>query len=293
MAIQQQQVVSFESLGLSKTANTYVDEFLVKYFFEVYDILSFEQEFIKTNGLKSTKIDYTKLRRFITTALNNFQSIDSHFLTGLLLKLQNDVFELFDYISDFVNKTKIVDVIYGNEFLKSIPEYVKLQKMQEEANSKKGRFEDEYNSIQEKMKALEGKLNVQSTREAHKKLKLQLGDVAYHFSIAKKEYEECAQKINVLKKTLYPLFLAEFKQMREKYVVDLLAAANTKAYYLDKYLWYSAQKSKSVANFLKTANIDGDYDMKTYIKYYLKNINSENTADRDWHHYLLKVADLL
>jgi predicted nuclease with TOPRIM domain len=204
-----------------------------------------------------------------------------------------DVFSLFDFIHEFANKTKIVDMIYNNDFLKSIKEYTALQKQQEEALAKRSRFESDCNSIQERLKVLGTQLNTQEIRQEYKKLKLQLGDASHYFALAKEEYNLCAEKMNILKKTLATLFATEFKKEKEKCILGLTQAANVKAYYLDKYLWYSAQKSRPISNFLKTANIDGEYDMKTYLKYYLKNINSESTADKEWHQYLVKVMDLL
>lgn len=286
--------VSFEALGLSKTAEEYVGSFLSDYFAYTNEILDFEKTFIKNNNLTTTtKIDYTKLRRFLATALNNFAQLDSKFVSGLLQKLQLDVFALFDYINEFTQKTKVLDIVFNNEFLKTIDIYEKLLRQQEDAMSKRDRFESSYNSVKERIAVLSKQLSTQAAAIEYKKLKLELGDIAHNFALAKSEYESCFEKISTLKSALYPIFCSEFKRLREKYTVGLTEAASTKAYYLDKYMWACAQKNHTISNFLARANIDGDYDTKTYIKYYLKNINTESASDSEWHRYLKKVMELL
>ncbi len=285
--------VSFEALGLSKTAEEYVKSFLSDYFAYTKEILDFEKAFIKNNNLSSTKIDYTRLRRFLATALNNFCQIDSKFSAGLLQKLQIDVFSLFDYITEFAQKTKVLDIVFNSEFLRTIDIYAKLLDQQEVAMSKRDRFESSYNSVKERIGVLSKQLNTQAAMAEYKKLKLELGDIAHNFALAKSEYESCFEKINALKSALYPIFASEFKLLRDRYVAGLTEAASTKAYYLDKYMWACAQKNHTISNFLARANIDGEYDTKTYIKYYLKNINTESASDSEWHRYLKKVTELL
>jgi hypothetical protein len=287
-----QENLDFSSLGLSKTPNEYVDAFVIDYFYEAKAMLEHEKEFIASNALKTTKVDYFRLTRFINTALKNFQSFDSAFLSGLLLKLQDDVFANIEFVQSLATKTKVIDIIF-NDFIFSIKEYKLLLAAQEDSISRKGKYESDCNSIEERIKIIQSQLNTQAARDEYKRLKLQLGDASHNFALAREEADLCAAKMSIFKKTLQPLFYASFKKSRDFYVAELATCTNTKAYYLDRYLWYRAQKSKTISNFLQNSNIDGEYDMKTYIKYYLKNVNAEGAADRDWHHYLIKALEIL
>jgi hypothetical protein len=68
----------------------------------------------------------------------------------------------------------------------------------------------------------------------------------------------------------------------------------TKSYYLDKLLWELAADSQTIAKFFRQARIEGDYSTKTFISYYLRNIDINKSSTSDWHNYLreaLKVFE--
>ena len=285
--------VTFEDVGLKHTPMEYVDGFLNSYFEQAKAVVEFEKEFVKSNGLEGTKIDYFKLRRFVNTAIARFQEIDQKFLSDLLQKLYKDVDSLFDFAKELRSKTNLVDMVFYNEFLKSITEFVNLENKLEDLSAQRGKFEQDCAAIEEKIKTLEKQLYIPEIRVEHKKLKLLLGDAAHHFATARQEYDDTLEKISLIKKSLYSIFTTRFKATRDSYIVSLMACANTKAFYLDKLLWKKAQKSPAVSNYILTSRIEGNYDLKTFIKYYLKNINAESAADRDWHMYLVNVMKLL
>ncbi|MEY4504683.1 MAG: hypothetical protein RL154_979, partial [Pseudomonadota bacterium] len=116
--------VTFE---LQQTPHGYVENFLKLYFKETHAVLAYEKDFFTTNKLLTTNVDYSRLKRFVVTAIRRFQELDQKFLTGLLLKLYRDVESLFDYSHELKVKSALIDMIFNNEFLRSIEEYAAIE----------------------------------------------------------------------------------------------------------------------------------------------------------------------
>jgi hypothetical protein len=57
---------------------------------------------------------------------------------------------------------------------------------------------------------------------------------------------------------------------------------------LDRLMWVQAQQSKLIEKFFVTSQIKGDFSTKTYIHYYIRNIDPNKSAD-EWHNYLRSV----
>lgn len=278
---------------LNRSPKEYVDAFMNAYFFETKNIVEHEKTFFTKNKLLETKVDYFKLKRFIITAIRRFQELDQKFLSGLLLKVYKDVETLFEYVYNFKIKTKLFQIIFTNEFLPSIPEYTILKENLVLAEHNRSKYESQCVDIDEKLKKLKSSIHDPKIKEAYKQLKLSLGDAAHHFATARTEQEKIYKALESIKASTHNHFLTTFKTLREHYISELMKYSNVKAFYLDKLLWIRASQSNAIKFFLATAQIKGDYDTKTFIKYYLKNINAENSADKEWHMYLTQVLKIL
>jgi hypothetical protein len=184
-------------------------------------------------------------------------------------------------------------MIFSNEFLRSIEEYAAIEDQIKEIEHRRSKFEQECEQLQAKIKILEKQLYIPEAKAQHKQLKLSLGSAAHYFGTAKSEYEEAYEKMAYIKKVTHSYFIKAFKEHRDACIAELLSYANIKCFYLDKLLWSKAQNSPTIKVFLATARIEGDYDTRTFLKYYLKNINAESAADKDWHMYLVKVMKIL
>ncbi|GAB6045843.1 hypothetical protein JCM11957_14410 [Caminibacter profundus] len=68
---------------------------------------------------------------------------------------------------------------------------------------------------------------------------------------------------------------------------------NVKLYYFDKLLWYNASKSNLIVEFFNKSNINGDFSTKTFIKYFLKNIDMSKSHNSDWLIYLQKILKVV
>lgn len=110
-------------ISVSAEAKIQMDIFINSYFNEIIKILEFEESFINDNELPASEIDYFKLKRFLMTAIRNLKDIDDSIFAGLLTKLQNDVFSLFDYHSKFIMQNTLVRHIFETRFLPNFEPY--------------------------------------------------------------------------------------------------------------------------------------------------------------------------
>lgn len=267
--------------------------FLNRYFSDTVNKIEFEESFILENNLKSVNVDYFRLRRFLTTALRNFKDIDDGFISGLLLKLQKDVFSLFDFYQKILSDTKLNEPVF-QQFLLSLHKYVELKKEIDKLKPAKDSLESQFTKLEEAIKTLSEKKKLSDNeKQMLKKCKDQYADAVHSYANIRDRVaflEEKIYKLNVLYKSS---FISKFTSAKQEYLKRLEKTINTKAYHLDKYMWSKAEQNKRIVEFMQNANISGDYDMKTFIQYYLRNINIEDSADKEWHSYLAKAMKIL
>jgi len=273
----------------------YVDEFLEKFFKEISDVVKFEEEFADKYELIKTNIDYFKLKRFLTTAFRNFREIDDKFIAGLLMKLQKDVYGLFDYYQKFSTTTQVSEIVYQRDFLSSLKPYQDMVKEITVTQARRDLLETQYKRMDEQIKLVTMKAeagNEDALKEL-KTLKDKYSDVVHNFAIARDRLKELNMKLASMHKVFHGYFVESFDSQRSYYLKRLSELTNSKAYHLDKMLWDRALKNRRISDFFEDAGIKGSYDTKTFIKYYLRNININSTADQEWHMYLKKAIEML
>jgi hypothetical protein len=267
---------------------------LAKFYSKIDEVVNFEEDFAARYELVKPKADYFKLKRFLTTALRNFREIDDKFIAGLLQKLQKDVYSLFDYYVKFQSSIQIPEVIYQQQFLTTLKPYVKV--LDEISSTKATR--DLYEM---KLRQLDGQIKLLTTQaindeEKAKELKLvkeKYADAVHNFALARDRVIELAKTLDEYEKTFHTLFLDRFSLDKKLYLERLTDAINIKAFYLDKLIWYRAERNRRIVDFMASAGIEGNYDTKTFIKYYLRNINISSSMDKEWHMYLKKAMEIL
>jgi hypothetical protein len=274
------------------SAETYVKTFLDNMFNEVRKVVEYEQAFIQQNGLASPNIDYFKLKRFLETAVRNLRAIDNNILTGLVYKLYKDVMDLYEFYGTMVSKTAVPQVIFGRDFLKSLKPYRDMSERIDELKAIKNGYELKMRSLESAMKALEFNMNTEK-RQEHKQLKIKYAEATHYFAEARDEIPLLYNKMEDIELAFKEVFLSMFGEYKEYYLGELKNATNAKFYYLDKLLWYKAERSNEIRRFFKDSGIKGGYDTKTFIEYYLRNIDTRKTFDKGWHGYLREILTTL
>lgn len=261
--------------------------FMNKFFGETREVIAFEMNFIKTNELVAPKIDYFKLRRFLSSAINNLKEMDHSLLSGTLGILYNDVESLFDFYANFESKTKIASVVFERDFLNSIPEYKYLRHEKEDAELSKRNCESAISATEKKLENLKD-----LDSDEFKKLRGKMADNLHALSVAKDKVTLLNDKLSVYYNHLKGRFIDIFELEKAQSTKALQLIINTKSVYLDHLLWHQAEKSLPIQRFFKKSDIKGDYDTKTYIEYYMRNINIEQSKDVSWHQYLKDILKL-
>jgi hypothetical protein len=274
-------------------AEAYIKNFLDDYFGEIREVVEFEQAFIDQNGLSYSNIDYFKLKRFLETAVRNLRSIDNNILSGLVYKLYKDVMSLYSFYSSTLSKVAMPVLIFERDFLKTIKPYRELSERIEELKSMQNSYEMKMRYLEGSMRALEMNMNSDEKRKEYAQLKARYAEATHFFAEARDEIPVAYAKMEEIENTFKELFLSWFDEYKNYYLGELKATTNAKFYYLDKLLWYKAERSPEIRRFFKDSGIRGNYDTKTFIEYYLRNIDLRKTFDRGWHTYLKEILTIL
>ncbi len=274
-------------------AEGYVKKFLDTSFEGIREVVEFEQAFIENNGLVNSNVDYFKLKRFLETAVRNLRAIDNNILTGLVQKLYKDVMGLYSFYNSAMSKTSMPKIIFERDFLKTLKPYKHLSERVEELKSMKNNYELKMRYLEGHMKALEFNMSSDDRRREYTQLKTRYAEATHYFAEARDEIPIAYGKMAEIEQTFRDIFLVWFDEYREYYLSELQNATNAKFYYLDKLLWYKAERSPEIRRFFKDAGIRGSYDTKTFIEYYLRNIDMRKTFDRGWHTYLKEILTIL
>lgn len=274
-------------------AEAHARSFLDDYFNEIREVVEFEQAFIEENSLEGPNIDYFKLKRFLETAVRNLRAIDANILTGLVYKLYKDVMDLYTFYQSAMSKVAMPIVVFERDFLKTLKPYNDLTRRIEELKSMRNSYEMKMRYLEGSMKALELNMNSDEKRKEYTQLKSRYAEAAHFFAEARDEIPIAYEKLETIENTFKDIFLEWFEEYKEYYLSELKGAANAKFYYLDKLLWYKAERSNEIRRFFKDSGIKGGYDTKTFIEYYVRNIDLKKTFDRGWHTYLREILSIL
>jgi len=269
-----------------------VEDFVLKYFDLVEQVTGHHLDFIEENELIVPELDYVKLKRFVDTELNNLKNFDPNIAVGLLGKVYKDVEAITKFMIDFKKRTKISSVIFTRDFLSSVKPYQQLVDELTLTKSSADRHQAHMRQTDGQIEAL-GSPSTPAEKEEYKVLKRKNVDAMHHYMEAKDKAKELQMELIEFENAMKDEFFGQFEENSEYYLEQLHHIVNVKTYYIDKILWHNAKNSNAIHKFFKDAQIKGDYDMKTFIQYYLRNINISKTSKDDWHSYLQECLEVL
>jgi len=269
-----------------------VSTFMKKYFEEVDQITEFNLSFLEKNEFYEPTVNYIKIRRFIATAANNLKALDPKIVEGLLGKLYNDINRLTNYEIEFVKKNKVSSNIFKRDFLGGLKIYQDMANEVRLTESMRDKFYNLMLSTESQLQAM-GQPKTKEDINEYKILKRRNVDSLHHYMESKEKLIILHKELIEFEKAVESEFFNQFNEYRNYYIESLEKIINIKTYYFDKLLWAEAKKSEPIRKFFKDAQIKGDYDLKTFIQYYLRNVNVEQTRDTEWHGYLLECLKIL
>ncbi|MDR2906001.1 MAG: hypothetical protein LBU73_08620 [Helicobacteraceae bacterium] len=265
-----------------------VASFMDKFFGDDISMAQTELDFINANGFLKPQLDYIKMRRFLVTAFNNLRAVDPGINAGTLAKIRVDCDRIHEFLTEFMKKTKMSKLVYVRDFLPNVPQYRALENEITITDALKKRSQSIAVSSEREKNALPPPKTPEEVAYI-KSLSKRYVDAIDAFATSKEKLAELTKEIKALEAAMSENFFLNFDEYVQNIEESMREILQIKSYYLDRLLWYLAAHSQLINKFFAQARIEGDYSTKTFIKYYLRNIDMKKSSASDWHQYLKEV----
>jgi len=230
---------------------------------------------------------YTKMKRFIFTAYNNLYEMDSGFFDDKLKKLKRELLALEELLNSVHSRLVNREIAYEKIFLSEQDDYILVESFLDINKTHLSAMIANEKSLRRQLDYKEKVLKEEKEgTKAYKKALDELKTVKRHYADLTFELhslKEQTKSLIDLKNSFKDRYLKEFSESLkvkleklEKLLVDIL---NHKAYELDYDLWAKARESEAIRQFFKVSKIDGGFSSKTYLKYFLKNLDDTKTSE--------------
>ncbi len=262
------------------------------YFEEYLDLLQKNRD-----ALGSAKsLDFFKMKRFLVTAYYNLRQIDRGISNDKFKAIERELKRLTGIYESFVKLSKLPkEVAFEIIYLKNQPDYIK-------ANSLADTYRSEMNSsimleknLRNELKLKEVEFAVEKDAAKKKELEAKLkpirknyADIVHSASSSRENLIYIGNIINDYKTQRFEAFCSLFEQNITYIKNKLMKVLNVKAYEFDYTLWVNAKDSVYIRKFFGDCKIEGTYCSKTFLKYYIKNLDKEKLGDEN-----RKLYDLL
>ena len=264
-----------------------LQEFLDEYFNLIKRVNDFHWNFLIENKFVFPKNNYIELKRFIDTATNFLRDIDDKILKGLAGKLYQDMDSLYKFYTQFSKESQYSEVIFYKNYLDTLDEYREVKEKVEKLKDKIEEYTELISKSEEQLK------HITQEDSSYKKIKKVYVDSIYELSKCKDEFYENKRKMETIKKREEVKFFPEFKKLRDIHLKKLEKIINVKLFYFEKLLWFNAQNSELIVKFFTTSHIEGDFSTKTFIEYFLKNIDEAKSNNSEWLSYLKQMLKVI
>ena len=252
------------------------------YFNKINEELDKRSAYKKVNG----KIDYILSKRFLLTTFNNLTDLDLHIITPKIKMLHKDLKQMSDLYDDFVNKTRYPHLAFKEVFLTCQAEYMKIKNGAEYTIEKltqlRGNEKVIGADLQVKKEELNTNIDTPEFTALQHELKSLNGayvDVVHMMAELDEKYREDMKILNQFedeyRQDFYELFDIESLFYKKK----LLETLDAQAYIFDAQLWLQAKKSKAIKAHFKKSSINGGFNTKTYLKYFLDTQDSSKATE--------------
>ena len=235
------------------------------------------------------KLDYKLVRRFLWTAFNNLHELDLSIIKPNVRILSNHLREMAKSYNDFTRKTKYPSLAYDEIFLAKQSEYTQLKKNTEKIVKEVQRLRVSERYLADKLKKCKKVLEQMKDSKKTPKYKELLQkskningsytDSIHFCSILREKNIENRKKITSFDKRYKDEFTLYFEKtavVYEKAFTDILGAM---AFELDKVLWENAKESSQIRDFFENSSVNGEFNTKTYLKYYLESAELDDSLE--------------
>ena len=242
------------------------------YFDVIKENIDKRKSYRKVNG----RLNYLLIRRFLWTTFNNLSEIDLHIITSKVKAQSDDLKAMAKIYDDFMTKIKHPPLAYAEVFLSCQAEYMKIKEGAEKTIQKLNQLKGTEKHVGSVLKVKKEELskNIQTAefdilQDELKSMNGAYVDIVHMMAELDERYKHDMQLLKEFEKEyrddFYELF-SEAAVVYKKNIIDILSA---QAFMLDAKLWEKAKGSKALKAHFHKAGIDGEFNTKTYLKYYL------------------------
>jgi hypothetical protein len=281
--------------SLSVTMN--LPKAISNYFNVIKENVDKRKSYTKVQG----RLNYLVIRRFLWTTFNNVSELDLHIITPKVKALSDDLKEMSKLFDDFMRKIKHPPLAYEEVFLSCQAEYLKIREGAEKTIEKLNALKNNEKYIGEVLKVKKEELeeNIESDefdvlKEDFKSMNGAYVDVVHMMAELDERYKHDMKLLVEFEKEYREDFYELFQAAAVEYKKDIIDILSAQAYILDAELWQKAKGSKSIKAHFHKAGINGSFNTKTYLKYYLDTLDSGKMTEEtkklyDLYDYLCAV----
>jgi len=222
------------------------------------------------------RLEYLTIKRFLWTTFNNLSEIDLHIITPKIKALSDDLKAMASVYDDYIRKTKYPPLAYAEVFLSCQAEYLKIkegaEKTIERLNQLKGSEKHVGGVLKIKKEELDKNIQTEEfdiIKEEFKSLNGAYVDIVHMMAELDERYKHDMALLTEFEKEYRDDFYELFKVASVKYKKSLVEILSAQAFMLDEKLWEQAKTSKAVKAHFHKAGINGEFNTKAYLKYYL------------------------
>ncbi|CAM2816324.1 hypothetical protein [Helicobacter burdigaliensis] len=280
------EVISVKAKPMPKTGDfkihqtRSIKECIYNYFGSVENLITQYQDSIKSDK----KLDFLRIKRFLFTAYNDLFELDSTIPNMALSNLKSEIIALDKEFESFSKKSSYPpENSYEKIFLARQIEFVKNEELIETTRSIIKSASIQQASMGSTLKNMEenflkrqdkGSLNYLQAQTQLKHFRKRYVDLLHYLSLQKEKLAKITKAGEDFEEEFFEPFLKSYIPLIKELKRDFIELLNTKAYDLDKLLWQRAKRSLSVRRFFIEAGITGTYSSKTFLKYFLRSLDT-------------------
>ncbi len=234
------------------------------------------------------RLNYTLMRDFLYTAYNQFRALDSNLENDKLKEARWQLEKGAKLQLAFTRKTSgSIEAIYEDIFLlKQVPylqlrdEFETLRTRLDQLRGNLGTLTSQLESAKEELKLAKDPDTKEEKRKLLKQLNARHVDTVHAISESKERLDVISKEMQ----TIWESHIEEFKEVFRKKSSDLKHELSDLlgllAYRFDRALWQRAKHSEAIRNFFSEANIKGVLSSKTFLKYYVANVDVKMAGEK-------------
>ncbi len=250
-------------------------------------------------------IDFLKMKRFMITAYNDLFELDSALVDKELDEAKHELTTLNKEYDVFRRKIKYpIKYAFEKIFLNSQPDYLKAQDDLEHITSQIRIYSQRERPLGRRLKEKEEQLDKITNKNSNeyrkqeqlvKDLRKRYVDIIHYISQQKEMHIKLKDRIEGFKDAHFREFVTVYEPLSKYLEKKLIKILNAKAYKFDTLLWNRAKLSKIIRQFFMDSGIEGTYNSKTFLKYYLRTLDKDKltTENRELFellHYLESIS---